>query len=115
MSSVLSFKLAFLGYSIASALVFNLTTPISSPKAPNATTALTILDNPQLGNKPDHLTIEPECNGPESGTELTLQSCDDLVKNGIPEVTDSMIIREYGDRSTGRFDVNLPQRYISGK
>ena len=112
MSSVLSFKLAFLGYSIASALVLNLTTPISSPKAPNATTALTILDNPQLA---DRLTIEPECNGPESGTELTLQSCDDLVKHGVPEVTDSMIIREYGDRSTGRFDVNLPQRYISGE
>lgn len=112
---MLSFKLAFLGYSVASALVLNLTTPVSSPKSPNATTALTLLDNPQLGNKPNDLTIEPECNGPESGTELTLESCDNVVKHGIPEVTDSMIIREYGDRSTGRFDVNLPQRYISGK
>ena len=115
MVSMLFFKLASLGYSIASALVLNLATPISSPKALNETTALTLLDNPQLGNKPNDLTIEPECNGPGSGAELNLQNCDDLVSHGIPVVADSMIIREYGDRNTGTFDINLPQRYISGK
>lgn len=109
-----SVKLASLVYPLACALVPNLTSPISSQQAQNRTTASSIFEDLQLGEKVGGLTFDESCNGAASGVGLTEENCYDAVSQGIPDVTGKDLI-SYGDRSVGNFDVNLPQRYISGR
>lgn len=111
---ILSFKITFLGYSVASALILNLTSSISSQQALNTKTASVFSDYLISGDGSSDLTFEADCNGAESGIGLTKENCHDAVHHGIPDVTKRAVIN-YGDRNFGNFDVNLPQRYISGK
>ena len=103
--------LALLGCSSASALT-SLTSPITSPQALNETVASNLFTNLQSGSKVSNLTFDANCNGPGTGVDLNEINCQDAISNGIPDVTERAIL-EYGDRSVGTFDVNLPQRYIS--
>ena len=59
------------------------------------------------------MSFHADCDGAETGVDLNRDICNDLVTFGIPDVASRGVIR-YGDRSIGRYDVNLPQRYISG-
>ena len=111
---ILSFKITFLGCSVASALVLNLTSSISSQQALSTKTVSVLSDYLTSGDRLSVLTFEADCNGAESGIGLTKENCQDAVHHGIPDVIERAII-SYGDRSFGKFDVNLPQRYISGK
>ena len=99
------------GCSLISALTLNLTPPISSPQALNAT-LLTTPANALPSNT--GLGADPTCNGIETGVGLTDGNCHDAIAHSIPGVTEKTVL-DYGDRRVGSFDVNLPQRYISGE
>ena len=114
MVSVLPFKLALLGCVIASASVLNVTSPITLQQVVNTINTLMLPNGLQSDNKVINLTLNARCNGPGSGVGLTKESCQDAVTRGIPFVTASAMLT-YGDRSIGNFDINLPQRYISGQ
>ncbi len=104
--------LALLGCSGASTLTTGLTSPITSPQSLNETVASTLYNNLPSGSKVSNLTFDADCNGPETGVDLNEINCQDALSNGIPDVIERSML-EYGDRSVGTFDVNLPQRYIS--
>lgn len=114
MTRVQSLYLAFLGWSIASALTLNLTSPIDSQQALSTIDASKSSKLLRLGSNVSNLTFDADCNEAASSVDLTVENCHDLVSNGIPDVLSQSII-SYGDRSFGNFGVNLPQRYISGK
>lgn len=114
MTFILSLKLAMLAYPLASALVLNLTSSINSQQAQNTTTASSVVEDLQLGEKAANSAFDAYCNGEASGVGLSWKNCYDTVSQGIPDVTGKDVIN-YGDRSVGNFDVNLPQRYINGR
>lgn len=104
----------FLFCTLTSAFVLNLTTPISSHQAPNRKNTSSTSGYLQLGANANNLALDAECNGPASGIGLTKENCHDAIMFGIPDQKLRSIL-QYGDRRFGRFDINLPQRYISGK
>ncbi len=56
--------------------------------------------------------FERQCNGTLYGHNIPLESCADaLLQINASDTT----VRSYGLRGTGRFDVDLPRRYISGE
>ena len=114
MNLVLRLQFAFLGCAVGSAFVLNVTSPTSSQRAPNITIASAIRDDLRLDSEVPHLISEVRCNGPNSGVGLTNARCQEALTHGIPHVTSSSEIT-YGDRRIGNFDVNLPQRYVSGQ
>ena len=106
--------IVLLGCSFVSALTLNLTSPISSPQALNATITTLPTDALFSNTRVTDLGVDPTCNGPETGVDLTDRNCHDAVAFGIPDVTEKAILN-YGDRRFGSFDINIPQRYISGE
>ena len=111
---VLIITFSFLACATVSTSILNLTSSIRSKQALNITDALILLDHLRLDNEVANLGFDAHCNGPESGAGLTKEACQDAVTNGIPRQSATSMIT-YGDRSVGEFDVNLPQRYVSGQ
>lgn len=114
MNPVMRLQFAFLGCSVGSAFILNLTSSTSSQRAPNRTKMSTLGDDLHLDSIVPTLFTESHCNGPRSGVGLTNARCQDALTHGIPHVTSSSVLT-YGDRRVGNFDVNLPQRYVSGQ
>lgn len=110
MALVLRLQLAFLGCALGSAFIPNLTSPTNSHIAKTPA----IGDILQLGSEVHNLISEERCIGPRSGVGLTNARCQEALTHGIPHVTSASPIT-YGDRRIGNFDVNLPQRYVSGQ
>ena len=113
MVSILSCVIV-LGCSVVSALTLNPISPNGVPRALNATIITTPTYASHSNAKVIDLGVEPHCTGPETGVGLTGGNCQDLIVMGIPEAIER-IQHDYGDRRVGTFEVNLPQRYISGE
>lgn len=109
-NSIMRLQFALLGCAVGSALIVNLTSPTNS----HITETSAIHDHLRLDSEVPNLISEARCTGPKSGVGLNNAMCQEALTDGIPHVISASVIT-YGDRRIGNFDVNLPQRYISGQ
>ena len=104
MKSALYLQSAFLSCAFASPPALNIIASNQSQETPASSLSRNISSLYPVAN------FDP-CTGPQSGIGLTKESCQDTMARGLPDKTSIMKLN-YGDRSVGNFDVNLPQRFI---
>ena len=104
MKSALYLQSAFLSCAFASPPILD----IIAPNRSQETAASSLFKN--LSSLYAVPNFNP-CTGPQSGVGLTKESCQDTMARGLPDKSSIMKLN-YGDRSVGNFDVNLPQRFI---